>query len=405
MINLRTAARIVLAVMITGGLFATGLADSHPTNAQDRLRVVATHSILADVAANVAGDAADVVALIPRGANPHSYNASAQDVATLSDADMVIINGINFEENLLDVVYESAGEQVIAASECVPVRPILASTADEHAEEHDHEGEHAEEHEGEHAEEHEGEHADEHEDEHDHDMAESPVAAACEANQAQVAEAFGMDAIDEPHDDFLGPLYAIDCGHEHEDEDETEGEHAHEAGSCDPHTWTDPANVGLWALTIRDAFSAADPSNAEIYAENAANYLAQLASVSDEVDAMISTIPDERRTIITNHIAFNYFTERYGLTLVGVVIPSASTTAEPSARDVLALVDTVKEYEVPAIFTETTVSDSLARQIAEEGGAELVSLYTGSLSEDGGGAETYLDYLIYNASAMAGALR
>jgi len=72
---------------------------------------------------------------------------------------------------------------------------------------------------------------------------------------------------------------------------------------------------------------------------------------------------------------------------------------------VLALIETVETYHVPAIFTETTVSESIAQQIAGETGAQLVRLYTGSLSQPGEGADTYLAYMRYNAQAIADALQ
>jgi ABC-type Zn uptake system ZnuABC Zn-binding protein ZnuA len=127
--------------------------------------------------------------------------------------------------------------------------------------------------------------------------------------------------------------------------------------------------------------------------------------LDDEVAAIMAEVPEDRRYMLTNHLTFGYFAARYGLTLVGVIIPGGSTTAEPSTQDVLALIDTINEYGLPAIFTENVVSDSLAGQIADETGAVMVRLYTESLSEPGAGAETYLDYLRYNATAIAGALK
>ena len=79
--------------------------------------------------------------------------------------------------------------------------------------------------------------------------------------------------------------------------------------------------------------------------------------------------------------------------------------AEPSVQDVLKLVQTVQDQHVPAIFTETTVSQSLAQQVADETGAQIVQLYTGSLSGADGPAGTYLDYMRYDVGLIAGALK
>jgi len=177
------------------------------------------------------------------------------------------------------------------------------------------------------------------------------------------------------------------------------------AGNCDPHVWTDPVNAALWTLTVRDTLSELDPAHADVYAANAAAYLDELAALDADIRALIDVIPAERRYIVTNHLAFNYFAVRYGLELVGVVIPGGSTTTEPTVQEVLNLIEAIQTYNVPAIFTETTVSEDLAQQIADEAGAQIVPLYTGSLSEADGSAATYLDYMRFNAGQMAGALR
>ncbi len=108
-------------------------------HAQDeRLHVVASFSILADVVGQVAGDAADVETLIPLGADPHTFEASAQNVVTLSDADVVFIVGLNFEAGLLDVLNEAAGDRVVPVSDCVAVREVSREIDQDHAGEGDH---------------------------------------------------------------------------------------------------------------------------------------------------------------------------------------------------------------------------------------------------------------------------
>jgi ABC-type Zn uptake system ZnuABC Zn-binding protein ZnuA len=155
---------------------------------------------------------------------------------------------------------------------------------------------------------------------------------------------------------------------------------------------------------IRDTLIELDPGNADTYAANAAAYLEALGDTHARVQTLLDPIPQERRTIVTNHLAFNYFAQRYGLTLVGVVIPGGSTTSEPSVQEVLELVETIQTVGVPAIFTEITVSDNLARQIADEAGADIVPVYTGSLT-DGDPAGTYIDYTLTNANRIAEALQ
>lgn len=344
----------------------------------DKPVIIASFSILADVAAQVAGDDATILPLMPIVANPHTYSPTAQDVVRLSDADRVLVVGANYEETLLPVVEEAAAGRVTVVSQCVPIRPVATGqTPDPAAETDDDHG--------------------------------TPVAGEWSDRCAEhLAE---IEAVFEQADaggSVLGPLYALPCGEDsaHEDDaHEDDGDHAHEAGSCDPHVWTDPANAARWALLIRDTLSELNPAGAAIYSANTDAYLAELAALDAEIRAQIDIIPAERRAIITNHVALTYFAERYGLSVAGVIIPGGSTTSEPSVREVLRLIDTVQARGVPAIFTETTASDATAAQIAAEAGIELVPLYTGSLSQPGEGAGTYLDYMRYNAAAIADALR
>jgi len=364
---------ITLALLMA---LSPGLAGVTPDAAQaqsEKPLIVASFSILTDIAAQVAGDAATVRSLMPLGANPHTYSPTAQDVVHLSDADRVLVVGANYEETLLPVVEEAAGDRVVVVSQCVPIRPIVTGEAPAT----------------------------------EPDMVEDleqPSRAwdeICAAHYEVLHAAFGDRA--EVTGEVLGPLYGLPCGEgAHAAGD---SEHAHEAGACDPHVWTDPANAALWALSIRDTLSELDPAGAEIYAANTDAYLAELAALDKEIQALIDTIPAERRAIVTNHVALTYFAARYGLSVAGVIIPGGSTTSEPSVREVLGLVDTVQARGVPAIFTETTASDATARQIADEAGIALVPLYTGSLSAPEDGAGTYLDYMRYNAAVIADALR
>lgn len=353
------SSRLVLGLIVLL-LFPAG------TSAQESpLTIIATTSILTDVASQVAGEAAHVESLFPLGTNAHTAEPSAQDVVRLSDADLVLMVGANYEEGLLPVLEEAGGTNVVPVSLCVPIRPVGL---------------------------------DEHEDapaEHDET---SEIAAPCSSHYEAANAAFGLTETAMPG--VLGPLYELECGHSDEEE-----EHEHEAGSCDPHVWTDPVNVALWALMIRDTLTQLDPANEAIYAANTEAYLAELATTHQQVADILSAIPDDNRFMLTNHLTWGYLAARYGLTTIGVIIPGGSTTSEPSTQDVLALLDMIQEHDVPAIFTENVASDSLAEQLADETGVQIVPLYTESLSEPGEGADTYLNYLLYNATAIANALQ
>ena len=116
--------------------------------------------------------------------------------------------------------------------------------------------------------------------------------------------------------------------------------------------------------------------------------------------------PEDRRVLVTSHDSFQYFAQRYGFEVAGAIIPGVTTEAEPSAQDLAELIETIEHEGVPAVFTETIISDRLAQRIAEEAGAKLVAgLYTGSLSEPDGDAGTYLDMMRHNTTIIVEALR
>ena len=108
---------------------------------------------------------------------------------------------------------------------------------------------------------------------------------------------------------------------------------------------------------------------------------------------------------MTDHLIFGYFARTYGFEQVGVVTAGYSTLAEPSARDIAELEEAIKRYDVPAIFVSTSVNPQVAEQIAADTGIKVVSIYTGSLSDEQGPASTYLDYMRYDVTQIVAALR
>lgn len=194
----------------------------------------------------------------------------------------------------------------------------------------------------------------------------------------------------------------------HADEEESghEGEEAHDHGESDPHFWLDPLNVIVYVENIRDGLSQADPQGKELYAQNAAAYIEELRALDAEIRAQVETIPPERRVLVTNHESFGYFADRYGFTLAGAVIPSANSSAETSARQLAALIDTIRQSGAPAIFLETGANPKLAEQIAAETGVQVVTgLYTHSITTPEGDAPSYLAMMRRNAELITAALR
>lgn len=195
-----------------------------------------------------------------------------------------------------------------------------------------------------------------------------------------------------------------------EEDEQSDGDHegkspnGHDDGEVDPHVWFSVPNVIHWVASIEHTLSALDPANAEAYEENAREYIHELEMLDAWVLEQVAQIPESNREFVTNHPAFGYLAERYGLEQVGAVYP-VSPSSEPSARDIAALEDSIREFSVPAVFTESTVNPKLAEQVAQDTGVKLVALYSGSLSEPGGGAETYILLMRYDVSAIVEALK
>lgn len=368
-----------------------------PLQAQDRLKIVASYSILADVVKIIAGDVADVTTLMPVGSDPHSYSPTPGDIAALAEADVVFVTGVNFEASLIESIQEAAEDtHIVEVSSCVQV---IASGTEHHLEEPE---------------------TDELE-ETEVEMAESVDPAMTELCNSHYAAMEVLHAdmhhdeidsdendheADEEHDhaEVLGPLYTLHCGDESH-EDEAEKDEAHQHGACDPHVWTDPHNVIYWTLMIRDTLSELDPTNAQIYAANAESYADALDTLThDFIVPMVATIPEEQRILLTNHETLGYFAAAYGFEIVGTVIPGSATLSEPSAAEVAAMIDLIRDEGVSAVFAETTVNTRLAEQVAAESGTQFYTLYSDSLSDPDGEAGTYLAYMRYNVTTIVEAL-
>lgn len=186
--------------------------------------------------------------------------------------------------------------------------------------------------------------------------------------------------------------------------EEADNEHGRDEGEIDPHVWFDVKNVISWVGRIEQVLSALDPANAAAYQANAAAYARQLEELDAWVIGQVAAIPQANRKLVTNHPSFGYLADRYGLEQIGAIYP-LNPSAEPSARDIALLEDAIREYGVPAVFSESTVNPKLAEQVAADTGVKLVSLYSGSLGEPGSGAETYILLIRYNVGAIASALR
>lgn len=186
-------------------------------------------------------------------------------------------------------------------------------------------------------------------------------------------------------------------------EQSSAGEHANEA---DPHFWLDPLLAIRYVENIRDGLSQVDPGGQAEYAHNAEVYIARLIQLDAWVHEQVKQIPPQRRLIVTNHESFGYYADRYGFEVVGSLIPSISSGASPSARELAQLVDAIRASNAPAVFLETGANPDLANQLERDTGVKVITgLYVESTSAPGGKASSYIDMVKYDTLAFVEALR
>jgi ABC-type Zn uptake system ZnuABC Zn-binding protein ZnuA len=173
-------------------------------------------------------------------------------------------------------------------------------------------------------------------------------------------------------------------------------------GETDPHWWQNPHNAIRAVAAIRDALVAADPEGRGGYERRAAAYTRELRRLDAEIERCMNEVPAAKRKLVTTHDALGYFADRYGLDVIGAVIPSLSTQAQPSAKDVQDLVDQIESEGVEAIFPEAALSQRLEQAISREAGAEVGGeLWADTLGPEGSSGATYLNAMRANAATLA----
>lgn len=364
---------LVASALALAGCASGGSAASTTATGEAGLKVVATTTQVADFTREIAGEAASVTQLIQPNQSAHSYDPSAADLAALGSADVLVINGAGLEEWLDDAITASGfSGTTIDASTGIELSDDEAG--DDHA--HDETAASGEAAAGDDHAHSEDEHAHEEGDDHAHDE------TATDATDGAMDAATGTDATAPATDD--------------------EHDHAHEGGN--PHIWTDPARAEQMVHTIEEGLAAADPAAAADFEANAAAYEAKLAELDTWIRANVDTVPAAERLLVSNHDAFTYFVDAYGITYVGSIIPSFDDNAEPSAAEIDSLVAAIKATGVKAVFSEASISPKAADTIAAEAGVTVYSgdeaLYGDSLGPAGSDGATYLDSQIHNATVI-----
>nr|WP_082691557.1 metal ABC transporter substrate-binding protein [Paenibacillus rubinfantis] len=317
-----------------------GTNDGEPT-----LRIQTSFYPIYEFTKQVAGDLATVELLVPGGMEPHDWEPSPQDIRKLTESDLLIVNGAGMESWLEQVEASAANSkpEIVEASEGI----TLMEGGEE--EEHGHEAE---------------EHADDanHANEEEH-------AADHEANAEEAA-------------------------HDHE--------HNHDHGGLDPHVWLSPTLAVQEVRNIEAALAKADPEHADQYKQNADAYAAKLEQLDQDFTEGLANA--KRKDFITQHAAFGYLAQEYGL--IQVPIAGLSPDQEPSAAQMTEIVKFAEEHQVKTIFFETLVSSKVAETIAREIGAKTAVLnpIEGLTAEDEAAGEDYLSLMRQNLEALKAAL-
>ena len=171
-------------------------------------------------------------------------------------------------------------------------------------------------------------------------------------------------------------------------------------GKPNPHAWMSPVNALIYVENIRKALSEHDPANAETYRKNADAYAAQLRAIDEPLRKRLAGIPEDKRWLVTSEGAFSYLARDYGLRELYLWPINADEQGTP--QQVRRVIDLVREHQIPVVFSESTISDKPARQVASETGVRYGGvLYVDSLSDERGPVPTYLRLLEVTVDTIA----
>lgn len=328
------------------------------TGSASPVKIVVSFTILEDMVKRVGKDHVQVTTLVGRNGNAHAYEPAPQDSKSLREADLLIMNGLEFE-TWMDRLITSSGYQkkIIHATDGIDLLK---------AEHNSYEKDHDEDH-------HDKDHHDE--DHHDKDH-------------------HDKDHHDKDHHDK---------DHHDEDHHESKSSGHHHHGIYDPHAWASLSNGKIYVQNILRALQEADPAHSKEYEKNANAYLAQLSTWDAKIRKELQQIPKNKRKIITPHDAFQYFAKAYGLQIFAPI--GMNTESEASAQDLARLIQQMRKNSIRVVFIENISDPRLAQQIARDGNGIMGGkLYSGALSTMNEPANTYLNMVWHNAMTIKSAL-
>ncbi|WP_280773077.1 metal ABC transporter substrate-binding protein [Rhizobium sp. SG_E_25_P2] len=270
-----------------------------PANA--KFKAVTSFTVIADMARNVAGDAADVESITKPGAEIHNYQPTPGDIVKAQGANLILWNGLNLERWF---------EKFFQTLNGVP--SVVVS-------------------------------------------------------------------------DGVAPMGITDGPYQ---------------GKPNPHAWMSPDAALVYVDNIRDAFVKYDPANAETYKRNAEAYKARIKAEIQPIRDEIAKIPEDKRWLVTSEGAFSYLARDFGLKTLYLWPINADQQGTP--RQVRTVIDAMRANKIGVIFSESTISDKPAKQVARETDARYGGvLYVDSLSDPDGPVPTYIDLIKTTASTIA----
>ncbi|MBX3140701.1 MAG: metal ABC transporter substrate-binding protein [Trueperaceae bacterium] len=295
---LALARAVTLRLALLGGLVFLGASTAF---AQERFKVVTTFTVIADMARNVAGDAAVVESITKPGAEIHDYQPTPGDVRRAQDADLILWNGLNLERWFQRFFENLKGVPSVVVSDGI-----------------------------------------------------------------------------EPIGIFEGPY----------------------EGLPNPHAWMSPTNALRYVDNIRAALVEHDPANAAVYEANAEAYKVRIEGVIGPIRESLAAVPEEQRWLVTSEGAFSYLARDFGFK--ELYLWPINADAQGTPQQVRKVIDVVRANAIPVVFSESTVSDKPAKEVARETGARYGGvLYVDSLTDAGGAVPTYLDLLRVTSQTIA----
>lgn len=274
----------------------------NPAHASEKkIKAITTFTVIADMARNVAGDAAIVESITKPGAEIHDYQPTPQDIVRTQGADVIFWNGLNLERWFERFLYDIKNVPSVVISEGVPPLSI-----------------------------------------------------------------------------YEGPY----------------------SGKPNPHAWMSTDNALIYIENIRKTFVEMDPQNAETYNANAKAYSEKVQKIKEDLIQTLAHIPERQRYIVTSEGAFSYLAK--DLNMKEVYLWPMNADQQGTPQQVRKVIDTVRANNIPVIFSESTISDKPAKQVASETDAVYGGvLYVDSLSHADGKVPTYLDLLKVTTGTIA----